>query len=230
MELISRLVANNAAWIHQANAALGKVGEFTPILWQNFNDMPPIFPNADTLGGTEAEQLQAIQALANKRSGKLVAVKDAWARLDLAPLGFEPLFEANWLYRDAAPIEKSSEFQIERITTPEALRDFAIACNGEELADVYAPALLKSHILWFLARKEGKIVGGITAFAAEGLNGLNNLFADDKSIESALIRAGINAFPDLPASDYTGDAGVPVYHALGFKTVGKLRVWLRHPQ
>jgi hypothetical protein len=229
MNKIAKLVANNAAWIHMANAALGKEGEFTPILWQNFNDMPPIFPNADTLGGTEAEQITAIQALVDKRSGKLVAVKDAWARLDLAPLGFEPLFEAVWLYRDAAPIEKAKEFAIERITTPEALREFAIGCNGEELASVYSPALLRPDIVWFLARKEGKVTGGITAVAAEGINGLNNLFGDDESIKNALIREAINAFPDLPAGDYTGEESIAPYLAHGFEALGKLRVWLRHP-
>lgn len=229
MDKVSKLVANNAAWIHEASSALGIKGEFTPSLWQNFHDMPPIFPNADTLGGTEAEQLSAIQALVDKRSGKIVAVKDAWARLDLAPLGFEPLFEATWLYREAVLIEKVAGIHVERVSTPEALRDFAIGCNGEELADVYSPALLRPDIVWILAKEGETILGGITAFASNGLNGLNNLFAADKTIENALIREGINAFPDLPACDYTGEENTSVYLDLGFERVGKLRVWLRHP-
>lgn len=58
MERISQLVANNAAWVDMVTTALGMPGVFTPVLWQNLHDMPPIFPNADTLGGTEADQMQ----------------------------------------------------------------------------------------------------------------------------------------------------------------------------
>jgi hypothetical protein len=229
MDKVTKLVANNAAWIHEAMNALGMAGEFTPILWQNFHDMPAIFPNADTLGGTEAEQLSAIKSLAKAREGKLVAVKDAWARLDLAPLGFEPLFEAQWLYREAKPLEKISNISFEHITTAEGLREFAAACNGDELTYVYTPALLQPDIVWIVVREEGKLIGGVTCFSAEGLNGINNLFARDKALEEALIREAVNAFPDLPSCDYTGEDSIAPYLKLGFETVGKLRVWLRHP-
>jgi hypothetical protein len=69
---VARMVLNNAAWIDMAVSALGIGGEFTPILWRNTNDMPPIFPNADILGGTEAGQIAAIKQLMEARSGKVV--------------------------------------------------------------------------------------------------------------------------------------------------------------
>lgn len=90
---IQQLAANNAAWIHEATGALNRSGEFTPVLWQNVHDLPPIFPNAVTLGRTDAEQMAAIESLVRRRPGRVTAVKDSWARLDLAPLGFDLLFE-----------------------------------------------------------------------------------------------------------------------------------------
>lgn len=229
MDRISQLVANNAAWIDMAMSALGMAGEFTPLLWQNFHDMPPIFPNADTLGGTEAEQMQAIETLVEQRKGKAVAIKDAWARLDLSTLGFEPLFEALWLYREAVSMPISSEIALERISSPEALAEFAIACNGEDLAYVYHPALLRSEIAWIAARVDGKIVGGVTAVNAKGMNGINNLFAPDAATEKALIQAAVNAFPALSACGYERAEATAPYLDLGFAIEGKLRVWLKLP-
>lgn len=229
MDTVSQFVANNAAWIHEAVSAIGLPGEFTPVLWQNQHDMPPIFPNADTLGGTESEQLAAITALIKRRPGRVTAVKDAWARLDLTPLGFEPLFEATWIYRDASPLATPAEnVRLERVTTAAGLRAFAVACNGEELAGVYSPRLLsRPDIAWIAAHREGNIIGGVTAFLAHGMNGINNLFAPDNAIADGLIRAAVNAFPDVPACGYEGEDTAAPFLVLGFQTVGKLRVWIR---
>ncbi|MBI5960105.1 MAG: hypothetical protein HY866_15300 [Chloroflexi bacterium] len=231
MDRISQLVANNAAWIHEATTALDIPGEFTAVLWQNAHDMPPIFPNADILGGTESEQLAAIDALAEARAGRVVAVKDAWARLDLTSRGFEPLFEADWLYRDAGPLETvPTDLTLEHIQTAEGLREFSIACNGEVLAEVYSPKLLhRPDITWIAARRAGKIVAGVTAVFAQGLNGINNLFAADKSDESHLIRAAVNAYSNVPACGYESGDSITPYLVLGFQTTGQLRVWLKRP-
>ncbi|MCB9457465.1 MAG: hypothetical protein H6671_15885 [Anaerolineaceae bacterium] len=229
MDTVSRFAANNAAWIQAAVSALGLPGEFTPVLWQNHYDMPPIFPNADTLGGTESEQLAAVSALIKRRPGRVTVVKDAWARLDLTPLGFEPLFEASWIYRHAIPlVSPGAGLQPEHLTTAEGLRAFAAACNGEELAGVYSPKLLnRPDIAWIAAHREGNIIGGVTAFLAHGMNGINNLFAPDNTIADSLIRAAVNAFPDVPACGYEGEDTVAPFLALGFQTMGKLRVWIR---
>jgi hypothetical protein len=231
LDRIAQLVANNALWIHEAVSALEMPGTFTPILWQNPHDMPPIFPNADVLGGTEAEQLAAIAALVQVRSGRVTAVKDAWARLDLTPLGFEPLFEAQWLYRDAGPLQiPPTDLQFEFVQTPAALREFSVACNGADLAAVYSPILLDhAHIRWILARRQGQIAGGVTAVHAEGVNGVNNLFASSPQDQASLICAAVNAFAPGPACSYARGDSIAPFLSLGFEAVGKLRVWVRHP-
>jgi len=229
---IARMVANNAAWIDMALTALGIGGEFTSVLWHNTNDMPPVFPNADILGGTEAQQLAAIEELVQARARRVVAVKDAWARLDLTPMGFEVLFEAQWLYRDPQLLPPSaSDLQVERVTSAEGLRDFALACNGPDISvEVYSPALLNNpDVVWLVGKQNDNLVAGVTSVRAQGLNGINNLFGATEAQQTQMLRAAVNAFPDLPACGYEGAESIPPYIPLGFQTVGPLKVWLRLP-
>jgi hypothetical protein len=224
------MVANNAAWIEMAMSALGIGGEFTPILWQNTNDMPPIFPNADTLGGTIFEKMAAIEQLVEKRGGRVVSVKDAWAELDLTTLGFDILFRATWLYRDPHPLPHSAHrLTIEPITTPDDLDQFALACNGPDIPTaVYSPQLLnQADVVWLAAQHDHQIIAGATAVRAHGLNGINNVFGERIIHKQAVIAAAVQTFADLPACTYARDHELSSYHTLGFKSVGPLRVWLR---
>jgi hypothetical protein len=228
---IAQMAANNAAWIEMAVSALGIGGEFTPVLWQNVHDMPPIFPNADTLGGTVSDKLAAIEQLVAARSEKVVTVKDSWAQLDLTVLGFEILFEAQWLYRDTQSLASSAgELQIEPITTAKGLREFALACNGPNIPDdVYSPKLLKNaDVIWLAGKQDDRIVAGVTAVRAQGLNGINNVFGAADTHKQQMIAAAVNAFPGQPACGYEGDGNIAPYLPLGFEIAGDLRVWLRH--
>jgi hypothetical protein len=229
MDKIKQFAANNAAWIDQATQALGIGGTYTPSLWRNPHDMPPIFPNADILDGTASEQIAAIAALVDRRSGRVTVVKDPWAALDLSPLGFEPLFDALWLYRDAAALGlPETDLQIEVIHTPDQLRAFSMALNGEELADVYRPTLLNQpHIRWLTARRHDQLVGGVMAFQSSGVVGINNLFGEREDDQQALLQTVIHMFPEIPICGYeTEDATAP-YLPLGFRVHGPLRIWIK---
>jgi hypothetical protein len=230
---VEQMAANNAAWLEMATAALGIGGEFTPVLWHNTHDLPPIFPNADTLGGTPAEQVAAIEELVKVREGKVVAVKDSWGILDLSGLGFEPLFEAEWLHREPLPLaQPEDDLQIKTVTTPEGLREFALACNGPDIPPaVYSPDLLnRPDVRWLVGKREGAVVAGVTAVRAHELNGINNLFAEDDGQRQQLLAAGVGAFPEVPACGYEGADAVGPYLPLGFERAGLLRVWVRPAQ
>lgn len=229
-DIIAAMAANNAAWIDMAVSALGIGGEFTPVLWQNRNNMPPIFPNADTLGGTKDEQIAAIEQLVAARAGRVMAVKDSWAQLDLTVLGFEVLFTAQWLHRKAQPIiVPEGPLRVRSITTGDDLRAFALACNGPDIpVEVYSPTLLENpDVRWLVGEMDGRILAGATAVRAHGLNGINNVFGDSDQQKTQMIAAAVNAFPDLPACGYEADDGIKPYLPLGFEVAGDLRVWLR---
>lgn len=228
---ISQIVANNAAWIQMVTAALGIGGEFTPILWQNTHDMPPIFPHADILGGTVEEQIAAIQALVDARAGRVVAVKDAWAQLDLAPLGFEALFTADWLYCEPQALETVvTDMEIEYLRTADALRDFALACNGEDISpEVYHPSLLDNpKIMWLVGKRQGQIVTGLTMVSAAGLIGINNLFGANDADLKSILGLALQSAEGIPVCGYeSSEEKCLPYLELGFQKVGQLRVWLR---
>lgn len=231
MDIWSRMAVNNAIWMHEVNAASGLEGIFTPILWQNFYDVAPIFPNINILGGLEAEQIASISALTTRHTGRKITVQDNRASLNLNLLGFVPQSEARWLYRSARLTRVSKpNLEIKRLVDADELRQFSIDSNGIEFVDVYSPSLLtRPDMTWFRASQQGLTVGGVTAFSALNVNGINNLFGRNDRDKEQLIRAAIQAFPDLPAYSYEADANIAPYLALNFDIIGKLRVWIKKP-
>src|ERR1700753_2324725 len=109
MSDLTACVSNNTAWCDAVARAHGGETAFAPTHWSNTRQSPPFYPNLITLtpGDSEA-QLATIRALAE--SGALEegwGVKDSFATLDLAPLGFEMLFAAQWLWRPPGQGEAS---------------------------------------------------------------------------------------------------------------------------
>lgn len=94
---------NNAHWCDAICRAHGAPGKLHEHLWLSREPMPRFYPNVVTLSAeAPAAQLAAVRALVDAAQLGSFAVKDSFARLDLAPLGFRVLFAATWLWRDAA--------------------------------------------------------------------------------------------------------------------------------
>jgi hypothetical protein len=98
-----RCVANNLDWCTAVLAAHGVAGSVDRGVWLTRAEVPPYYSNALTVApGTVGEQLAAIADLAADLE-RPFTVKDAFARLDLAPLGFDVLIAAEWILLDARP-------------------------------------------------------------------------------------------------------------------------------
>src|SRR5688500_13165374 len=95
---IALAARNNAEWCDAVTRGWGGRARFEAELWINPGPSPPFYPNAVTLTPTESVPA----AIAEARGD--FAVKDSFAALDLAPFGYAPLFEATWIWRDAAPM------------------------------------------------------------------------------------------------------------------------------
>ena len=64
-------------------------------LWVNRSPSPPYYSNAVTLEPSGiAAQLTLVRSMLGSALPRPWSVKDSFKRLDLAPLGFEVLFEA----------------------------------------------------------------------------------------------------------------------------------------
>ena len=99
---------NNAAWCDAMARAHNTAGAFDAAAWVNWRPAPRFYPNLVTLGGPEHgdAQLRAIRRLMAAPPAPGWAVKDSFAALDLAPLGFHLPFEARWIHRPAGAVRR----------------------------------------------------------------------------------------------------------------------------
>jgi hypothetical protein len=249
-------IRNNIAWCDTICRAHGLPGELSPDLWMQPRRGPPYYSNAITRSRaldeallTAIERLQA--ALPDGFS-----IKDANAALDLSGLGFRILFDAEWIWHAGGETERGEGHgrvlhtsplpdtlpQGERERTAEWFKveseaelvewEAAWAAAGSPSATrVFLPTLLKEKSLAFFgARQEERIVAGAAANRSEGkVVGFSNFFAPAQAREvfRAAAVARVAAFaPGSPIVGYERGDDLTGMMALGFRSVGKLRVWL----
>ena len=88
--LLHAAVINNARWCDAVCRSHGYPGEFGGRLWISAGHALPFYPNAITL----SPDVTASEGTASQDPARPFAIKDSFARLDLAPHGLTPLFDA----------------------------------------------------------------------------------------------------------------------------------------
>jgi hypothetical protein len=233
----SACVSNSLGWYEAVLRTHGVSGVITGGVWTCHEEVPPYYSNAMTIDSSDAVvQTEVLRDLA-KDLVRPFSVKDSFALLDLAPLGLQPLFDAEWMWRDPSSgppsADQPSDVEWRRVTSNEELADWETAwrTNGSPASTrVFLPALLTPGDVVLLAgRKGGRIVAGCAANHTPGVVGFSNFFAEDAEREvlmAAAIGETMLLAPGLPVVGY--DGGDDLVHAtrLGFHTVGALRVWL----
>ena len=91
--LLHAAVINNARWCDAVCRSHGYPGEFTDRLWISARHTLPFYPNAITL----SPDVTAAETTAGQDPSRPYSIKDSFARLDLAPEGLTPLFDAEWI-------------------------------------------------------------------------------------------------------------------------------------
>jgi hypothetical protein len=237
---IQQAAYNNAHWCHTVCRAHGIPGEFQKHLWLNHSPVPHFYPNAVTLSGIEgvAEQLAAIQALIAEGRLDRLAVKDSFCALDLAPLGFQLLFEATWLWRAPNSPEPSAEMngiQWCIVRQPAELARWETAWN--ELAEdsielparIFPASLLDDDDIIFSAAYRGQhLVAGAIANRTGEVVGLSNVFVPETETArfwAGCVTAAGQAFPGRPLVGYERGEELIIARQFGFESVGSLRVW-----
>jgi hypothetical protein len=87
---------NNARWCDIVCRSHGVPTAFHEVVWLARRRSPPLYPDAVTL----RPGLSAEAVLRDIDDGPGCSLKDSFADLDLAPLGFEELFSASWIARE----------------------------------------------------------------------------------------------------------------------------------
>ena len=98
-ELLGAAVTSNALWCDAVCRSHGYPGAFSGRLWMSPDHDLEFYPNAITL----RPDVAAPETVAARDPSRPYAVKDSFARLNLAPEGLELLFDAEWIACSTAP-------------------------------------------------------------------------------------------------------------------------------
>lgn len=232
-ELAALAARNNAEWCDAVCRASGKGGEFHDALWLNRHGTPRFYPDAVTVAGEEvaANILEAVSTTIAMHPGRGWAIKDSFACIDFARVGFSPLFDAQWIHCDP---RKEHNPLSSRIARDEAeLWAWSQAWNaGGSPADIpFKPVLLHEPGIRFVqVERSGTIIGGGVLSKSESVVGLSNVFAagvDMDTVWKALIGCSGREFPGSPLVGYGRGEELKAACRNGFRTIGPLRIWLR---
>jgi len=219
---ITLAARNNAEWCDAVTRSRGGHARFEPEFWIHPGEAPPFYPNAVTLAPTPRLPAEIVQA----EDG--FSVKDSFASLDLAPLGYEILFDATWIWRDPQPVARSDVASWSIVRAAVSLARWEAAWRGdEEPLDLFRPALLQEPDHAFIAGTvAGRIVAGCVASRSASVIGISNLFGPD-DLAAGCLAALQDWSPGLPVVGYDHEPTLALMKSLGFQELGALRVWLR---
>jgi hypothetical protein len=230
---------NNALWCDAVCRAHDRPGEFHDTLWLTRLGTPRFYPDAVTVAGAEAApaQMEAIAALVGSTRQREWVVKDSFQSLDLNPLGFVPLFDAEWVALSGPPPDVKhdpSEYRATRVTSRAGLVAWERSWAGEEVnaaaifePRVFMPRLLADADVVFVSiQGDGGIVGGGILNRGAEVVGLSNLFGSPiDMVWRSLTAMASEIFPGLPLVGCERGDELVTAHQAGFESVGPLRVW-----
>jgi hypothetical protein len=230
---------NNAMWCDAVCRAHDRPGEFHETLWFTRLGPPRFYPDAVTTAGVEAApaQLKAIADLIGSTRQREWFVKDSFHCLRLNSLGFEPLFDAEWIAMSGArPNVKHNlpDYRSTIVTDEAGLIAWERSWAGEEARAaaipqprVFMPRLLADDSIVFVSiQGEDGIAGGGILNRGADVVGLSNLFGSkiDWVWRSLTALAG-EIFPGLPLVGYEHGNDLAAAKSAGFEAVGPLRIW-----
>ena len=224
--LLRAAVINNARWCDAVCRSHDYPGEFTDRIWVSDGHALPFYPNAITL----SPDVTAAEATASQDRFRPFAIKDSFARLDLAPHGLTPLFDATWM---AVPTPAGGhDPSWEAVTDPGDLVGWEAAwAGGGEVIGLFQPALLADADCAVLAcLRGGTQVGGAIAYTAGGVTGISNVFKSGIAsgpLWEGVVRAVAELRPGLPIVGYERGEDLAAARRAGFTVLGPLRIWAR---
>ncbi|MEF9906068.1 hypothetical protein [Streptomyces sp. P9-A2] len=229
-QLLVRAAAhNNAEWCAAMSRSHGLAGEFGAQAWTAPSRTPLYYPDAVTLV-PNADRTVLAARIDTTAPG--ASIKDSFADLDLAEVGFQVLFEAQWIHRPASTPAPASGLDWDVAGDPDTLRAWALAWDdGNGNADLFRPELLDDPAIRVLAGQsaDGRVIAGAVASLSDHMVGISNVFALDGGPDAAwpvVLDAVNRLFPALPVVGYEqgDDLAEAIRH--GFEPVGPLRIWL----
>lgn len=226
--LLRAAARNNAEWCDAFCRTHGIAGRLRADSWCSPVRTPPYYPDAVTL----LPEVVVEELLAAIDMSEGCSVKDSFANLDLAIVGFRPLFRAEWLVRDPAEPGLASDRRWSPLSSEAQLREWEAAwAESPEARGFFRPALLADAAISVLAGYDGdRIVAGAVANRTATVIGLSNVFDAAGDLESAWLSGAAAAtakWGRMPIVSYDSGPSLDAAHAAGYRSIGELVVWLK---
>ncbi|MFJ8263563.1 hypothetical protein ACIQ4I_16750 [Rummeliibacillus sp. NPDC094406] len=220
---IDLAVLNNIAWCQIICITHGIVGISKKNIWGLHSKAPTFYPEVIT--SDKRATIEEVKYFIE--NGKVSSIKDSYANLNLTPLGFDILFEAEWIVHepilDFEPIQTNWRI----ITTEKDLKKW----NGaSELENVIKSELLKQQNvkIFICETKDG--ISGFIANLSEGVVGISNVFSigyEEKKLWRDIPKIISKEFPKLSMVGYEHNSSLIVAKSSGWEAIGPLRVWIK---
>ena len=220
---------NNARWCDLICLLHGIPTATESGYWVAQRRSPDLYPDVVTLlPGAAAEDV-----LRMADDGPGCSVKDSFGTLDLAPWGFEELFQADWIFHDSV----TSSAELPSTETPatwsvvETEEDLAAWAVLHGAGDTFRGGLVRDPSVRVLAAHgPNGLTAGAIANRTPSCVGVTNVFTTSMSaVEtwSGIIEILATCFPSLPLVGYEHGEDLESALASGFTEIGSLRIWLR---
>ena len=227
--------ANSVQWYQAIFGSHGLSGTIADGMWTSRDKPPPYYSNAVTVAQSAVAAQTAMIADLGGALRSSWSVKDSFSVLELSSLGFEPLFEAEWIWCDSAdaPPPVRSDLVWRRVAAVAELERWEEAWreNGSPATSrVFVPDLLADPtVALFSAERRGTVVAGCAANRSADAVGFSNLFiagGDDDRTTAEAVSEVARFGAGLPIVGYERGERLARVRSLGFRAVGPLRVWI----
>ncbi|MFB9326542.1 hypothetical protein ACFFSY_11515 [Paenibacillus aurantiacus] len=227
MTRIDMAVQNNIDWCATVCELYGVAHTAEGQLWGTVAPAPPFYPDLITAtSGATTDDVK--QWLASRNVNSL---KDSYANLDMTPLGFKLLFEAQWITHNPPLSARHATADEPQWTIVASEHELAQWAAASEMPHLMKPALLqRQDVKVFMREADGEVFGFI-ANVSEGAVGISNVFETANlgrnTLWPSIAGAASAQFPELPLVGYEHGETLDAALRAGWTTIGPLRVWIR---
>ena len=190
--------------------------------------MPPFYPNLVTLDKAPENSNEIVLLEATLASGW--GLKDSFACLDLSSHGFKVILAGEWYARVPTewPHSPTTTAAVQYVETEKYLIAWVDAWGETPSgSSVFTSQLLEEDSVKFLfIEREGTLVAGLTTNLSDQVVGISNTFGDPSDV-LACIRHCAESYSSRGVVGYGSGAELHSLGRSGFKSLGRLQVWLK---
>jgi hypothetical protein len=230
-----KAIENNLGLYEAVFAAHGLRWLRSPLAWTSTEKAPTYYSNLVTCSSEWQPdgEFRAIDETFAHDGWPHWSIKDSFANLDLRAFGFARLFDAQWIYLEAAnflPAQGTSGIRYELVGTADALSTWRTAWDPDPQLgkEIFRDNLL-GEMHFVIGYRGAAAVAGCAINKTDDVLGISNCFCPDTDILhwSEMVGFVQASFGKTDMVGYERRDLVARLRGLGFENVGNLCVWLK---